>query len=99
MDADNDGEMASHVVRDGGIRILHALAAIVVAAAAAIAVVAATVASFDLNPVGPVFVVLAAIAGGALLLHALRSFLPRSAAVGLIAGGLLAVLLWPLFSA
>jgi hypothetical protein len=91
--------MADHVVRDGGFRFLHALSAIALAAAAAIAVVALTVASFDLNPVGPVFVVLAAIAGGAFLLHVLRAFLPRSAAVGLIAGGLLAILLWPLFSA
>jgi hypothetical protein len=89
--------MTDHVVRDGG--ILHALPGIAAALIAAIAVVAATVASFELNPVVPVFVVLGSIAGGALMLRRMPEALTRGAGIGLILGGLLAILLWPLFSA
>jgi hypothetical protein len=91
--------MTDHVVRGGGIRILHALPGIAAALVAAIAVVAVTVASFDLNPVVPVFVVLGSIAGGALVLRRMPEALTRGAGIGLILGGLLAILLWPLFSA
>jgi hypothetical protein len=93
------GEMTDHVVRGGGIRILHALPGIGAAAAAAVAVVAATVASFELSPVGPVFLVIGAIAGGAFVLRRMHEPLLRGAAIGLIVGALLAILLWPLFSA
>ena len=93
------GEMTDHVVRDGGIRIVHALLGIGAAAVAAVAVVAATVASFELSPVGPVFMVVGAIAGGAFALRRTQEPLLRGAAIGLIVGALLAVLLWPLFSA
>jgi hypothetical protein len=91
--------MADQLVRDGGIRILHALPAIIAAAVTAVAAVAAMVASFDLNPVGPVFVALGAIVGGALIVRRTHDLLLRGASIGLILGGVLAVLLWPLFSA
>jgi hypothetical protein len=92
-------EMTDHVVRGGGIRVLHALPVIGAAAVAAVAVVAATVASFELSPVGPVFLVVGAIAGGVLILRRMQEPLLRGAGIGLIVGALLAILLWPLFSA
>jgi hypothetical protein len=91
--------MPAHVVGDGGIRILHAVLGIVAGALTAAAAVAAVVASFDLNPVGPVVVVAAAVVAGVLLGRRVRDFLARGAAIGLVVGSLLAVLLWPLFSA
>jgi hypothetical protein len=91
--------MADHVVRGGGVRILHALLGILVGAVVAVAVVAAAVASFGLNPVGPVFVAPAAVVAGVLALRRAHEPFVRGAAVGLLVGGLVAVLLWPLFSA
>jgi peptidoglycan biosynthesis protein MviN/MurJ (putative lipid II flippase) len=90
--------MPAHVVGDGGIRVLHALLGIVAGALTAAAVVAAAVGAFQLGAIGPVLVSLAALVAG--LLGARRAHEPviRGAAIGLVVGGLLAILLWPLFS-
>jgi energy-converting hydrogenase Eha subunit H len=90
--------MADHVVRGGGIRILRALLGLVAALGAAGAVVLAAIASFSLNPVGPALVALVAIVGGGLLATRTHEPILRSAGLGLVAGGALAVLLWPLFA-
>lgn len=91
--------MAAEVVRDGGIRVLRALLGLLAAAVAAAAVVAAAVASFDLNPVGPALVALVAVSGGVVVVRRVHDPLVRAAGAGLIVGGAVAVLLWPLFSA
>jgi hypothetical protein len=83
---------------DGGISVLHALLGIVSGALTAAAAVVAAVASFELSPIGPVLVCLAALAGGVLGAGRAREIILRAAAIGLIVGGLLAILLWPLFS-
>lgn len=90
--------MPADVVRDGGVRILRALLGILVGAAAAAAVVLGSIASFGLNPVGPVLVALAAFALGGVGLRKTHDALLRGAALGLIVGALVAVLLWPLFA-
>jgi hypothetical protein len=69
----------------------------VVAVLFAGAVTVAAVLSFDANPVGPVVVVVAAIAGGSYAVRRLEEPALEAAAVGLIAGGLVALLFWPLF--
>jgi hypothetical protein len=90
--------MADHVVRDGGIRALRALLGLALGIVAAGAVVLAAIASYDLNPIGPALVALGSIGAGAFL--AARSHEPilKGAGIGLVAGGLVAVLLWPLFA-
>jgi hypothetical protein len=80
--------MADHVVRDGGIRILRALLGLVAAIVAAGAVVLGAIASFEL----------AAIVGGGYLAARTHEPILRGAGFGLVAGGLVAVLLWPLFA-
>jgi hypothetical protein len=72
------------------------LGTIVAALFAACAVVAAIL-SFDVNPVGPVLVVVAAIAGGSLSVRRLGDTALKAAAIGLIVGGVAAILLWPFF--
>jgi hypothetical protein len=90
--------MPVHVMHDGGIRLLHALFGIVAGAAAATAVVAGAVGAFQLSAIGPVLVSLAALVGGILGARRIREPVIRGAAIGLVVGGLLAILLWPLFS-
>ena len=90
--------MADHVVRDGGVRILRGLLGLAAALLAAGAVVLAAIASFSLNPVGPALVALAAIVGGGFLAARTHEPMLRGACLGLLAGGLVAVLLWPLFA-
>jgi hypothetical protein len=72
------------------------LGAIVAALFAAAAVVAA-IFSFDVNPAGPVFVVVVAIAGGSLAVRRVHDAALKAAAIGLIVGGVAAILLWPFF--
>ena len=72
------------------------LGAIVATLFAALAVVAA-IFSFDVNPAGPVVVVVAAIAGGSLALRRVADYALKSAGIGLIVGGIAAILLWPFF--
>ena len=90
--------MAAHVVRDGGIRILRGLLGLAAALVVAGVTVVAAIASFDLNPVGPALVALFAIAGGGLLATRTHDLVLRELGFGLVAGGLFAVLLWPLFA-
>jgi hypothetical protein len=73
-----------------------ALGAIAAALFAAAAVVAAIL-SFDVNPAGPVLVVVAAIVGGSLALRRVHDTAFKAAAIGLIVGGVAAILLWPFF--
>ena len=72
------------------------LGTIVAALFAACAVVAAIL-SFDRNPAGPVAVVVAAIAGGSLAVRRVHDTALKAAAIGLIVGGVAAILLWPFF--
>jgi hypothetical protein len=72
------------------------LGTIVAALFAAVTVVAAIL-SFDVNPAGPVVVVVAAIAGGSLSMRRVSDTALKAAAIGLIVGGVAAILLWPFF--
>jgi|Tabmets5t2r1_1033131.scaffolds.fasta_scaffold03723_2 hypothetical protein len=72
------------------------LGAIVAALFAAAAVVVAIL-SFDVNPAGPVLVVVVAIAGGSLAVRRVHDAALKAAAIGLIIGGVAAILLWPFF--
>ncbi len=63
---------------------------------AAVTVVAAIL-SFDLNPAGPVVVVVVAITGGSLLVRRVADIALKAAAIGLVVGGIAAILLWPFF--
>jgi hypothetical protein len=90
--------MADHVVRDGGFRILRALLGLAAALVVGGATVLAAIGSFDVNPVGPALVALFAIAGGVFLAARTHDLLLRGVGFGLVAGGLIAVLLWPLFA-
>lgn len=90
--------MADHVVRDGGIRLLRVLLGVAAGLVLAGAVVLAAVASFSLNPVGPALVALGSILGGGFLAARTHEPVLKGAGIGLLAGGLLAILLWPLFA-
>jgi quinol-cytochrome oxidoreductase complex cytochrome b subunit len=61
------------------------------------AVMVAAVLAFDVNPAAPVVVVVAAIAGGSYAARRVEEPALEAAAIGLIVGGLAALLLWPLF--
>lgn len=69
----------------------------VVALLFAAAVTVAAVLAFDLNPAGPVIVVVGAIAGGSYSVRRVKDTALEAASIGLIVGGLAALLLWPLF--
>ena len=73
--------------------LLGAIVALLFAAAVTVAAVLA----FDLNPAGPVVVVVGAIAGGSYSVRHVKDTALEAAAIGLIVGGLAALLLWPLF--
>ena len=79
--------------REGGTSRAGVLAGLAVCGG----VIALAVASFGLNPVTPVFVSFGAIAGGAYLIRRTHDPILRGLAIGLVAGGIVAVLLWPLF--
>jgi hypothetical protein len=70
---------------------------VVVAAVVAVCTVVAAILAFDLNPAGPVVVVVAAIAGGSLAMRRVPVLALKGAAVGLVVGGIAAILLWPFF--
>jgi nucleoside recognition membrane protein YjiH len=61
------------------------------------AVTVAAVLTFDVNPAAPVVVVVGAIAGGSYAARRVDEPALEAAAIGLIAGGLVALLFWPLF--
>ena len=60
-------------------------------------VVVAAILSFDVNPAGPVIVVVAAITAGSLGVRRVESLALKAAAVGLVVGGIVAILFWPFF--
>lgn len=64
----------------------------------AAATVVAAILTFDVNPAGPVVVAVAAIAGGSYGARHLDDPALKAAAIGLLVGGLAAILLWPLFN-
>jgi hypothetical protein len=74
----------------------YALGAVVGALFAACVVVAAIL-SFEWNPAGPVVVVVAAIAGGSFSVRRVADYALKAAAIGLVVGGIAAILLWPFF--
>jgi hypothetical protein len=90
--------MADRVARAGGSRFLRIAAGVLAGAVLAAAVVVAAIVSFDLNPVGPALVALGALVGGGLLVARASDPILKGAGFGLVAGGLIAVLLWPLFA-
>jgi hypothetical protein len=70
----------------------------VVAVLFAAATVVAAILSFDVNPAGPVVVAVATIGGGSYAVRRVDDPAFKAAAIGLVVGGLAAVLLWPLFN-
>jgi hypothetical protein len=77
--------------------VLDLVLGTVVALLFAAAVTVAAVLVFDVNPVGPVVVVVGAIAGGSYAVRNVQEPALEAASIGLIVGGLAALLLWPLF--
>lgn len=73
--------------------VLGAIVAVLFAGAVTVAAVLA----FDVNPAAPVVIVVAAIAGGSYAVRRVEEPALEAAALGLIAGGLVALLFWPLF--
>jgi len=69
----------------------------VVAALFATSTVVAAILAFELGPAWPVAVDVAAIGGGSLLVRRVHDPALKAVAIGLIVGGLAAILLWPLF--
>jgi hypothetical protein len=69
----------------------------IVAVLFAASVVVAAILSFEWNPVGPVAVVVAAIVAGSLAVRRVHDYAFKAAAVGLVVGGIAAILLWPFF--
>ncbi len=70
----------------------------VVAVLFAAATVVAAILTFDINPAGPVVVAVATIGGGSYAVRRVDDPALKAAAIGLVVGGLAAVLLWPLFN-
>ena len=89
--------MADHVVRDGGARIRRALLGVLAGTASCAVTVLLAVLSFEVNPIGPAVVAFAAIAGGITLSRHTHDAALKGLLYGLVAGGLVAVLLWPVF--
>jgi hypothetical protein len=89
--------MADHVVRDGGARIVRALLGVLGGTATCAITVLLAVLSFELNPIGPALVAFGAIVGGLMLARRTHDAVLKGLALGLVAGGLVAVLLWPVF--
>ena len=69
----------------------------IVAALFAFCVCVAAVLTFELNPAAPVVVVVAAIAGGSLAVRRVHDYAFKAAAIGLVVGGIAAILFWPFF--
>jgi peptidoglycan biosynthesis protein MviN/MurJ (putative lipid II flippase) len=90
--------MTDHVLRGWAPRVLRALVALVLGAAVAAGGVLLAVVSFEWTAWAPAVVSLALIASGAALYRKTEDIIGKGVAFGLIAGGLLTVLLWPLFA-
>ena len=69
---------------------------IVVVALFAFSVCVAAVLSFELNPAAPVVLVVAAIAGGSFAVRR-EDYAFKAVAIGLVVGGIAAILFWPFF--
>lgn len=69
----------------------------VVAALFAVGICIAAVLSFEVNPAGPVIVVVAAITAGSLAVRRVEDYAFKAAAIGLVVGGIAAILFWPFF--
>jgi hypothetical protein len=69
----------------------------IVAALFAFSVVVAAILTFDVNPAGPVLVVVAAITAGSFSFRRVGDVALKAAAVGLVVGGIVAILFWPFF--
>jgi hypothetical protein len=97
IDRSNHGQTPPEPVPERGPSgrdlVVGSLVAVVFAAAA----VVAAILSFDWNPVGPVVVVVAAIVGGSLAVRRVDDYAFKAAAIGLVVGGIAAILLWPFF--
>jgi hypothetical protein len=89
--------MADHVVRDGGARIVRALLGVLAGTASCAVTVLLAVLSFELNPIGPALVAFAAIVGGLMLARRTHDAVLKGLSYGLVVGGFVAVLLWPVF--
>ncbi len=63
----------------------------------AFVVVAGAILSFDVNPAGPVIVTVAAIVAGSYSYRHLHEVVLKAVAVGLVVGGIAAILFWPFF--
>ena len=70
---------------------------VVVAVLFAAGICIAAVLSFEVNPAGPVIVVVAAITCGSLAVRRVEDYAFKAAAIGLVIGGIAAILLWPFF--
>jgi hypothetical protein len=70
---------------------------IVVVVLFAFSVCAAAILSFELNPAVPVVVVVAAIAGGSFAVRRVEDYAFKALAIGLVVGGIAAILFWPFF--
>jgi hypothetical protein len=69
----------------------------IVAALFAFSVVVAALLTFDVNPAAPVIVVVAAIAAGSFSYRRVADVALKAVAVGLVVGGIVAILFWPFF--
>jgi peptidoglycan biosynthesis protein MviN/MurJ (putative lipid II flippase) len=90
--------MTDHVMRSWAPRILRVLVGLVLGAAAATGGVLLAIVSFEFARWGPAVVSFALIVGGAVLYRRTDEVIGKGLALGLILGGLLTVLLWPLFA-
>jgi hypothetical protein len=70
---------------------------VVVGALFAASVCVAAILAFDYGPAAPVVVVVAAVALGSTIARNVHDPAFKSAAIGLVVGGVAAVLLWPVF--
>lgn len=70
---------------------------IVVALLFTFSVCVAAVLAFELNPAAPVVVVVAAIAGGSFAVRRVHDYAFKAVAIGLVVGGIAAILFWPFF--
>jgi hypothetical protein len=89
--------MADHVVRDGGARMLRVLLGVLAGIATCAVTVLAAVLSFELNPIGPALAAFGAIIGGLMAARRTQDAVLKGLALGLVVGGFVAILLWPVF--
>jgi hypothetical protein len=89
--------MADQALHHWAPRLGRVAVALAAAAVAAGAIIALAIASFELNPAGPVLVVLGGLVAGGFAAREVRDWLPRALGYGLVTGSLVTVLFWPFF--